>query len=76
MKIKPFIKDAILDVLKEKVDRENNNGLALNHKANPSSNRLLYYNGIVIDGDGVYQSGRPIFTINYIFSAKQKNKKG
>lgn len=70
------IKEAVLDILKERVDKNNNNGLAINYKANPASSRILYNNGVVIDNGYVYQCGKPIFYIKANFSSTITNKNG
>ena len=76
MSIKSEVKTAIMDVIKENVDRINNNGLALNYKANPASQRIMYYNGVTIDGMFVYHRGKPIYKIITKYSDKTKNNSG
>lgn len=74
--LKSNVKEALIDILKEKTDRANNNGLAPNHKANPASTRILYHNGVTLDGTTVYQYGRPICNVVIHYSTKQKAKNG
>lgn len=66
------IKDAIMDMLKARIDRENY-GMLSNYRISPSSPLILKNNGIVIDGNFVYQNGKPIFKIIDRYAAKKTN---
>lgn len=72
MASKKEIRNAILDVLKERIDK-NNYGLLSRYNANVNSKKLLNSEHIKIAGDSVLKDGKEIFRINRKYSTRKRD---
>lgn len=66
------IKAAILEVLKERIDRDNFGQLS-RVTASPRAHNLLWENGIRIEGNTVTQNGKPVYRIIRNYAARKVN---
>ncbi len=71
------IKDAVMDVLKGRIDRENY-GMLSNYRCNPRNHFLLHQKKITMSStlcvhDEIYQDGKVIGEITYRYAEKKRN---
>lgn len=71
-KISKEIKDAIMDMLKARVDRANK-GCLSTYKVSNRTPRILHDNRIVIEGKYVYKNGTLLYEIEDRYSTGKSN---
>ena len=71
-KLSKEVKDAIMDMLKARVDRANK-GCLSTYKVNIRTPRILHDNKIIIEGKYIYQNGSLIYEIEERYSTSKSN---